>query len=133
MDGRRQDHAEDDGRHGRREVVADGARADLARQAEVQRADGGDDGRHDERQDQRLEHLQEDVSHERDVHYLPGRPFLGARMPEDDAEGDAREDADDGEDGEQVAAQEGEHFAAEGSGRHRELAGRPGPRLLVGR
>lgn len=45
VDAHHQDDAQDHGRHGRRQVVGDGAQPDLLRQRQVQRACGDEGGR----------------------------------------------------------------------------------------
>jgi len=76
VDGDDEDDAEHHRAHRGRHVVGDGAAADSTRQTQIERADGRDQRGHDQRQDQRLEHPQEQVADVAHVHHLPGSPFF---------------------------------------------------------
>ena len=76
MNGDDKDDAEDDGQQGGCQVVSDGSTSDTARQRHVQRPDGCYQGRHDQWEDESLQHPEEDLPDVGDVHHLPVRPLL---------------------------------------------------------
>ena len=76
---------------------------------QVEGSDGGDEGGHNQGEDQRLQHPEEDLAHVGDVHHLPLRPVLLAAA-EDQPEDDAADDARHGPDGEAVGAQTSPHL-----------------------
>lgn len=63
-------HSQGGGGH----VVGDGTESYLTREGQVQGPDGLDDGRHQQGDDQTLEHAEEQVSDELYVQYLSGCP-----------------------------------------------------------
>ena len=75
-DGGHQDDAQDHCKHRGDHVVSHGPAAHFTRQLEVQGPDRGNQGGDDQGNDDALEHLEEQLSDELDVHGLPGGPGL---------------------------------------------------------
>ena len=72
LDDHSEDDAEADGQTGGGHVVQHRPAPDLAAQPEIQRPDGGDQAGHDQREDQALEHVEEDLARVAHIEGLSG-------------------------------------------------------------
>ena len=118
MDDDDQDDALDDGQDRGGEVVDDGAGADLVGEAEVQRANGRDDGGHEQRDDERLQHPEEQVPDELHVHDFALPPSLRLGGAQHEPQAHAPQDPHDGERRQEVVADAFGHALPCGPRRH---------------
>lgn len=97
MDNDHGDDAQNDRTDRRDQVVANRSDSDASGQGQVERPDGGNQRRDYERQDERLQHSQEDVPYEINVKYVPRTPTVVLGSPEDEAQDNSAHNPANGE------------------------------------